>query len=216
MFIGHNAVGFASKRAARRTSLGTLMAAAMFLDLVWPVMLLLGLEHVRLRPGGSRFLTLEFTDYPWTHSMLNAAGWAVLFGLVYFAFTRYIRGAAITALAVFSHWILDFVTHVPDLPLWPGGAKVGLSLWRFPMATIVVESLLFIGGIAIYARTTRARDRVGSIGFTAFVVVLACIYAASIVSKPPSDLRAIGWVGLSSILFPIWAWWFDRHRDLRE
>ncbi len=215
MFIGHHAIGFASKRAARRTSLGTLMAASMFVDLLWPLMLLLGFEQVAIRPGGRAFLTLEFIDYPWTHSLLNAAGWSVLFGLTYFAVTRYGRGAVITGLAVLSHWVLDFITHVPDLPLWPGGPKVGLSLWRSTPATIVVESLLFIAGIAIYMRTTRARDRIGSISFAAFVVFTALIYAASIVSKPPADTKAIGWVGLASILFPVWAWWFDRHRDVR-
>ena len=215
MFIGHNAVGFASKRVAPRMSLGTLMAAAMFLDLVWPAMLLLGLEHVRLRPGGSAFLTLEFTDYPWTHSMLTAAGWSVVFAAVYFAFTRYGRGAIVTALAVFSHWVLDFVTHVPDLPLWPGGEKVGLSLWRSTTATVVVESILFIAGIAVYARTTRARDRIGSIGFAAFAVFLALIYVANLTSRPPADMRVVAWAGLASILFPLWAWWFDRHREIR-
>lgn len=215
MFIGHHAVGLACKRATPRMSLGTLVAAAMFLDLVWPVMLILGLEHVRVRPGGHAFLTLDFYDYPWTHSMLTSAGWAIAFGLVYFAVTRYGRGAVISGLAVFSHWVLDFLTHVPDLPLWPGGPEVGLSLWRSTAGTIVVELLLFAIGLFFYVRTTRARDRIGSVGFISYVVFLLAIYAASITSRPPDDTKVIGMAGLASFLFPLWAWWFDRHRDVR-
>jgi membrane-bound metal-dependent hydrolase YbcI (DUF457 family) len=116
---------------------------------------------------------------------------------------------------VVSHWVLDFVTHRPDLPLWPGGPKVGLSMWNSPAATMVVESLLFVAGVALYVRATRARDRVGSIAFAAFILFLVAIYVANATSPPPPNAEAVAWVALSAWLLPLWAWWFDAHREPR-
>ena len=130
MLIGHNAVAFAAKRIAPRTSLGTLTAAVMFLDLIWPIFLLLGIEHVRIEFGATKFTPLDFYDYPWTHSLVMSIAWGVAFGVVYFARTRYARGAVVVALCVVSHWVLDLIVHRPDLPLWPGGPKFGFGLWN--------------------------------------------------------------------------------------
>ena len=143
MFIGHTAVAFAAKKAAPRTSLGVLMGAVMLLDLIWPVFLLLGIEHVRIHPGETSFSPLRFTDYPWTHSLVTTIGWSILAGLAYWAFTRYWRGALMVGLCVASHWILDFVVHRPDLPLYPHGPKVGLGMWNSPIATVTVEWVMF-------------------------------------------------------------------------
>src|SRR4029077_11692973 len=132
MFIGHNAVAFAAKRAAPRTSLGTLTAAVMFLDLLWPIFLLLGIEHVRIEIGATIFTPLDFYDYPWTHSLTMATAWGVAFGVVYWLKTKYARGAVVIAVCVVSHWILDLIVHRPDLPLWPGGPKFGFGIWNYP------------------------------------------------------------------------------------
>ncbi len=215
MFIGHDAVGFAGKPAAPRMSLGTLMMAANWLDLVWPVFLLLGIEHVRVRGGTNPFLVLDFYDYPWTHSCLMAIVWSVAFAIVYWLVTRYTRGAVIAAIAVFSHWFLDFLTHIPDLPLWPGGPTVGLALWKSPAGTIAVESVLFAIGVFLYVRSTRARDRIGSIALVVLILFLLAVYVASFSGPPPPNVNAIGWVGLLAWLFPLWAWWIDRHREAR-
>ena len=212
MFIGHNAVGFASKSLAPRTSLGLLMAAPMLLDLIWPVFLLLDIEHVRFDAGATAFTKLDFYNYPWTHSLLMAVVWGLLFGGAYWLKTRYKRGAIVLFAGVVSHWVLDFVTHRPDLPLYPGGPKVGLGLWNSVPGTIVVELILFAAGLALYLRATRARDRIGSIALWALVIFLLLIFAANATSTPPPDWRPIAWVGLSAILIPIWAAWIDRHR----
>lgn len=214
MFIGHNAWGFASKPAARRVSLGWLMAAPMFLDLIWPLFVLAGIEKVTITSNPpTPFLTLRFDSYPWSHSLLMSCIWGALFGGVYYLRTRYARGAWILAIGVVSHWVLDFVTHRPDMPLWPGGPKVGLGLWYSEAATIIIESLLFVIGVAIYLRATKARDRAGSIGPWSLIILLALAYPASIVGGAPPSVPAMASGTLIMWLIPFWAAWFDRHRD---
>ena len=213
MFIGHNAVAFAAKRAAPRASLGALMGAAMLLDLIWPIYLLTGVEHVSIHRGDTPFTSLQFIDYPWTHSVLMAAAWSVMAALVYWLFARYGRGALVVGLCVFSHWVLDWLTHRADLPLYPGGPKVGLGLWYHPIATIGVESFLFAVGILIYRDVTKPRDRIGSIGMWAFIIVIAAMYVANASGAPPPNERFLAWFALGAWLVPLWAWWFDRHRN---
>ena len=216
MFIGHNAVGFISKRAVPRVSLGWLMAAPMLVDLVWPIFLLLGIEHVRIRPGMTRLTPLDFYDYPWTHSLAMSLAWSVAFGLFYFAITRYGRGALILGLGVLSHWVLDFVVHGPDLPLWPGGPKVGLGLWNHPIAELGVEAALFAIGILLYRDATQPVDRTGSVAMWAFILTLAAIFVANAGGSPPPNAKVVAWMALSLWLLPFWAAWFDRHREVRE
>ena len=214
MFIGHHAAAFAAKRVAPRVSLGTLFAAALLVDLIWPVLLLLGLEHVRIAPGITAFTPLDFYDYPITHSLLAVLGWSVAAAVLYRLLRKSTPDALVVGAAVLSHWVLDFVTHRPDLPLWPGGPKVGLGLWQSVPATIVVEVALFLMTLAMYLRMTRARDRTGSIALWTLVAFLAIVYAANLVSPPPPDANAIGWVGLAQWLFVPWGAWIDRHRDV--
>src|SRR6266702_1654805 len=139
MFLGHFAVALAAKRAAPRTSLGTLLSAALWLDLLWPVLILFGTEQVRIDPGNTAFTPLDFESYPWSHGLLPVLGWSVAAAVFYRARTGYRRGAAVVGFLVFSHWVLDFVTHRPDLPLWPDGPRVGLGLWGSVAATLAVE-----------------------------------------------------------------------------
>src|SRR3954451_11110945 len=114
MFIGHLAAALVGKRAAPRTSLGLLLAAATLLDLLWPVFLLVGWERVVIQPGNTAFTPLDFASYPISHSMVTALGWSVLAGGVYYAATRYGYGAWTVGALVFSHWVLDWLTHRPD------------------------------------------------------------------------------------------------------
>jgi len=214
VFIGHNALAFAAKRVAPRTSLGVLMAAAMLVDLIWPILLLAGVEHVTIRRGAMRMSPLIFTDYPWTHSLVTGFAWAILFAIVYWGVSRYGRGAFVVGLLVISHWLLDFIVHAPDLPLYPGGGpKFGLGLWNNPIATIGIESAIFAIGILIYRDTTKPRDRIGSIAFWVFVAFLAAMYVLSAAGTPPPNVRVLAYGTLVTWLFPLWAAWFDRHRE---
>ncbi|HXU44625.1 MAG TPA: hypothetical protein VN783_03805 [Thermoanaerobaculia bacterium] len=213
MFIGHFAVGFAGKRPAPRVSLGTLFLAVQFLDLLWPTFLLLGLEEVRIAPGKTAVNSFDFVSYPYSHSLLAALGWSVVFGVVYWLLRRSTRNALLLGLAVFSHWVLDYVTHIPDLPLTIGGsAKVGLGLWRSLSATLAVEFVLFIVGVVIYARATQARDRAGRFGLWSLVAFLIVAYLAATFSPPPTSIPAIAWGAQSVWLIVLWGYWVDRHR----
>lgn len=216
MFIGHFALGFAAKRAAPRTSLAALIAAASFIDILWPAFVLLGLETVRIDPGNTAFTALDFVSYPWTHSLAMVIGWGVVFALAYRALGGDRRGAWILGALVVSHWVLDWISHRPDLPLAPGTApRVGLGLWRSIPATLAVEGLLFVAGVAIYVATTRALNRKGTIGLWVFVAFLLLAYAGN-VGKPPPSITAVTAAGLGvvALLIP-WIWWFDRNRELR-
>jgi membrane-bound metal-dependent hydrolase YbcI (DUF457 family) len=215
VFIGHNAVGFASKRIAPRTSLGWLMTAPILLDLLWPLFLLLGIEHVRIAPGNTKFTPLDFYDYPWSHSLLMSIVWGVLFAAAYFAKTRYTAGAVTLACGVVSHWVLDFFTHGADMPLYPGGPKVGLGLWNHPTATVVIEGAMFIAGIAVYVRATRPRDRTGLFAMWGLILMLTVIYAANAQGPPPPNVGMLIGLAFAQYLIPIWAAWIDRHREAR-
>jgi membrane-bound metal-dependent hydrolase YbcI (DUF457 family) len=215
VFIGHFAVAFAAKKAAPRASLGTLVLAAAFLDVVWPVLVLLGIEYFRIVPGFTAINPFDFTYYPWSHSLLMAAVWSAAFALAYFAVSRDRVGAVWVAIVVASHWVLDFVSHVPDMPLYPGGSeKLGLGLWRSIPATFAVEGAMFAAGIALYLRATRSRDRIGSVAWWAFVALLLALYIPGPwASRPPSE-NAVAIFGIIALLiFGPWAYWIDRHRE---
>jgi hypothetical protein len=215
MFLGHYGLAFAAKRAAPKASLGTLTLAANLADCVWPILLLLGVEEVRIVPGWMTTSPLDFTSYPWSHSLLTEALAGLLFGILVWAIRRDIRTALITGLLVVSHWFLDVPFHSPDLPVWPGGPKVGFSWWNSAALTWGCEALLFGAGVWLYARTTRAKDRVGTVAFWALVVFLVGVYAAASLGPAPPSVAVLAWSGLPLWLLVPWAYWIDAHRELR-
>ena len=216
MFLGHFAVGFASKRAAPRASLGVLMAAPLFADLLWPIFLVAGIESVRIDPGNTAVTPLDLHDFPWSHSLVTSLAWSVVLAAAFWAATRYARGAFVVGVGVFSHFVMDFVAHRPDLPLYPGSPRsVGLGLWSSRPGTLATEATLFALGVAIYARTTRAINRRGAIALWALVVFLAVFYAMTFFGPPPPSVDFIKYGGLTGVLFVPWAWWIDRNRELR-
>jgi hypothetical protein len=217
MFFGHFGVALAAKRVAPKTSLGTLILAAQFLDFLWPVFLLRGIEHVRIAPGFTKVSPLDFTDYPISHSLLMAMVWAVLLGGIYYNIGRNGRSALTVGAAVLSHWILDFIVHRPDLQLRPGGeARVGLGLWNSLPATIAVEVLFFGAGLWIYLSCTRARDKIGRYGFWALIAFLFVGWVSTLFAGAPPSVDALVWGGIAMWLTAPWGWWEDWHRAFIE
>jgi membrane-bound metal-dependent hydrolase YbcI (DUF457 family) len=216
MFIGHFAVGFAAKRVAPRVSLGTLMAAPLLLDLLWPLFLAFGWETVRIDPGNTAFTPLDLHDYPYTHSLVMALVWSAVFAGIFFAVRREKVAALVIAGGVFSHWALDFITHRPDMPLYPGSdVHVGLGLWNSRPATMLVETAMFVAGVWIYTRVTKPKDRRGRWALWSLIALLGVAYLGSALGPPPPDVKAIMIVGLFAWLFVLWAWWIDKHRTTR-
>jgi hypothetical protein len=216
MFIGHFAVAFAAKKVAPKASLGTLVFATVFLDAVWPVLVLLGIERFRIVPGFTAINAFDFVHYPWSHSLLMTVVWALAFAFVYLAVKGDRAGAIWVGIAVASHWVLDFVSHRPDMPLYPGGSeRLGLSLWNSLPATFAVEGLMFALAIAVYVRLTRARDRTGTIAWWALIGVLLALYVSGPWSPPPPSENAVAIVGLIALaVFVPWAHWVDGHRQV--
>jgi len=217
MFIGHFGIAFGAKKAAPGTSLGTLFLAAQFADLLWPTLLLVGLERVRIQPGITRVVPLDFVSYPISHSLALAIVWGVVFGLAYWVLRRYAAGAYVVAACVVSHWFLDLLVHRPDLPLMPtGGVKVGLGLWSSLPATLALEFFLFALGVLLYARATRAADRFGKYGLWGLAAFLALIYLGNVFGPPPPSEAAIAWAGEAQWLLVVFAYVLDRHRSPRD
>jgi hypothetical protein len=214
MFIGHFAVGFGAKRAAPRTSLTALLAAALFLDVLWPLFLWLGLERVRIEPGNTAFTPLDFESYPYSHSLLMALVWAGLWAALYFGVRRYATGALWLGIAVFSHWVLDWISHRPDMPLFPwGGPKVGLGLWNSVPLTAAIEIGLFLVGLGLYLSATRAKNWQGHLSLWGLVAVLAFLYVGTVRGAPPPSVQALKVVSTSVVLFLVWFGWIDRSRE---
>lgn len=212
MFIGHFAAGFALKKAAPRVSLGMLFFAAQFVDLLWPTLLLAGVERAEI-VAGSAGPPLRFSHYPYSHSLLMAAAWAVAIGWCFSAFRRDRGGALACGAGVLSHWFLDLLVHHPDLPLLPGGtAHLGFGLWSSLPASLALELTLLGAGVWLYCRATSAVDSIGKWGLWALVAFLLAVHVGNVFGAPPPSITAVAWVGQAQWLLVLWGWWIDRHR----
>lgn len=212
MFLGHYAVALGTKRAVPIIGLGTLILAAQWADLLWPILLLAGVERVEIVPGITALSPFDFVHYPITHSLAGIAVWGILLGALYIRRSKAPRPGWILALVVVSHWVLDLLVHRPDLPLAPGTVRVGLGLWNFPAAAVALEAGMFILGVVLYLRATRPTDRTGALALSGLVLLLALIYAGSLVGPVPPNSTAVAVAGLAGWVFVPWGYWVDRHR----
>ena len=215
MFLGHYGLALAAKSAMKDSSLGTAVMLGNLADELWPILLCLGVEHVDVRAAPPN-LQFVFVSYPWSHGLLSLAVIGALVGAVLAWRKRRRATVLIGAGLVVSHWFLDLPFHLPDLPLWPGGPRVGLGLWHSVPVTLLCEALLFVGGVVIYMRSTRAKDRVGSVALWAMVLTLLAICASIYAGSEPMRPEAVGPSGLALWLFVPWSYWIHRHRADRS
>ncbi|HEX9164488.1 MAG TPA: metal-dependent hydrolase [Gemmatimonadales bacterium] len=216
MFVGHVALALIAKRKVPAAPLGWLVAAVMALDLLWPIFLLLGVEQVAMRAGATAFNPLVFESYPWSHSLLMAAVWGL--ALAALAKWRGYSGAVQAWLAglVVSHWVLDWITHAPDLPLWPGDSpRLGLGLWNSVGGTYAIEGGLWLAAIVLYLRDRRALTGTGRLAFWSLVAVVTLLWAAAPWSPPPPSVRMLAGTALALWLLVPWASFADRRFVLR-
>ena len=213
MILGHPAVGLAAKRAVPRVPLAWLIAAPLWLDLIWPLFLLAGIESVRIDPGNTVVTPLDLHDFPWSHSLLMSFVWSALLGGVYFGLRRDRVGALLVACGVFSHWLFDFFMHARDMPLYPGSETyLGLGVWNSLPATLALEIPLFVVGVWLYVTGTKARDRIGHVAFWSMIAFFVLVYVGALFGPPPPDETAIAYGALLGWIFVPWAAWIDRHR----
>jgi hypothetical protein len=214
MFLGHFGVGFGAKRAAPGVSLGTLFAACQLADLLWPTLVLFGIERFEIRPGITAVTPLDFVSYPYSHSLIALSAWGVLFGTLYALINRSRVATATTlVVVVVSHWVLDVLVHRPDMPVTLSGTtRLGFGLWNSVPGTLIAELSIFTAGVVLYARQTRARDRIGSVAFGSLVGFLLVVFLVNVFGPPPPSVGAVAWSAEAMWLLVIWAYWVDRHR----
>ena len=213
MGIGHIALGFAAKRWVSRVPLALLVLAATFVDVLWGAAVLVGIEHARIVPGITKAMPVDLYDYPYTHSLLAGILWALVFGGIYFIVRQYRAGAVMLGLLVLSHWVLDFVSHRPDMPIFANGPYLGLGLWNSVPASIVVEEAMAVLGVLLYLRATRARSAAGRWGLAAFVAVMLVMGVAGYLGPPPPSVTPLAAFNLLSLVLVLVLHAIDRQRD---
>ena len=214
MFLAHYGVALGLKKVAPKTSLATLVVGTTLLDLLWPLFLMLGWEQVEIVEGITKMTPLDFSYYPFSHSLVAVIGWSLFTGIIYFAITRYRVGAFAICIAVASHWFLDVLVHRPDLPLgFSAEIFFGLGLWNYPIITLILEFGILCAGLYFYIRTTSAVDMVGRYALYGFIGTLSLIYIANILGPVPPSVAIISYVGNAAWLFVLWAFWIDKHRS---
>jgi hypothetical protein len=223
MFLGHYGVALALKRAEPKLSLGTLFVAVQLADLLWAGFVLLGWEHARIVPGYTRVTALEFLDYPISHSLLGAIIWGAVAAALYYSWptrdtTRHWQAAALVGVAVFSHYPLDVLVHLPDLPIAGNDSpKLGLGLWNNPTATVVAELLVFGIGLSIYVALKSHRHPVRAGRLTVLVLALLGTFLANLYGPPPPNMTAVAVSAI--VLFLVVAAlgaWADRRATPQE
>ena len=217
MLVGHLAVALVAKRIEPKVSLGTWVLAALFADLLFFLLLMTGIEHIDVVPGAVANRAIG-RDIVYSHSLLMDIVWGALFAGVYFLIRRYPRGAWLLFGAVVSHWLLDFISHRPDMALAPGVRGVfGLGLWNSLPATLIVEGGFWLFALILYARATRPRKRLGIFAFWIGVALLTLVWYGNINAgmDPNPAKAAIG--GLIAFgLMVAWAYWINRLRPARD
>jgi len=216
MFVGHLAVALSAKKLDGRLPLSVATAASFGIDLLWPLLLLAGIETVRVDPGNTAFTPLSFESYPWSHSLVMTLAWGAMAGALATFLLKSKRSGLMVMALVASHWFLDLVTHRPDLPLWPGGVKLGFGLWNSIPATMLLEGGMLVGALAIYNQATLPKDRVGNWALWALILLTGGIWASQPWAAPPPEASAVAVVGLSMWILPFWAGWIERHRSLKS
>ncbi len=208
MFIGHYALGLGSKKFSHAPSLAMMFIAVQMLDLLWPIFTLIGIESFTIEPGITILTPLNFISYPWSHSLLMSIVWGAVLGGIYFSITKRRQGSLLLAALVISHWILDLITHRPDLQLSPfSEMRVGFGLWNYPVLEPVIEFGMFFAGAIIYYRAADVRRKVA---YWLLIVFFTVFHIANLMSPPPPSTEMVSWSANMLWLFVFWAWWVEK------
>ena len=216
MFVGHYGPSFVAKKAEPSVPFWVLFVAVQFLDILWAPLVLLGIEKVRIVQHFTASNALDLYYMPYTHGLLTALFWSLFAGVLYHFVVHPSRRQAgvLVGLAVFSHWILDFIVHVPDLPLYDNSAKVGLGLWNTPALAYGLESAVLLAGMWLCLRGRQER----TLQTWIFGVLLLAIQAYNMfLAPPPTSDRTFAVTALVAYaVFAVAIWWLEDRRGTME
>src|ERR1700679_3638472 len=216
MFLGHYAAALAAKKWAPKVSLGVLLLAAVWLDLIWSLFLLFGWEEVAISPGITKVMPLDFTTDALSHSLVMALAWGVLFWLVSLLLTNNDKTSLMLGGLVVLHWFMNVITHRPDMYLLPTSNMMamrwGLGLWNSIPGTIAVEVALFTAGLWLYLKSTKAKDTQGKWLFWGFIAALVAVFVSLFLMPAPKSPSWVAIEGQVQLIFVVWALWIDDHR----
>lgn len=216
MFAGHVGAGLAFARVDRRVNVAVFCLAAMLLDAVLWAFVLLGWESVIVPADYASTHFLHFS-FPYSHGLLASLGWSALAGAVAFVWypglsSRKVRGALAVAAVVFSHWILDALVHVPELPvIGAGSAQVGLGLWKHMPFVLSVEGLILAAGLWLFLPGARlSRPRKAGLAALGILTLVFTVLGMTVAAPPPSIL-AMAAISLLTIgVLCALAYWLGR------
>jgi hypothetical protein len=217
MLLGHVAAGLAGKKFASRVSLGTLVLAGTLSDLVFTVLVIAGVEHLRIVPGITAVNPFDMYDYPFSHGLLANIVMAVLFAGIYFLIKKDRRSSIVLGLVVLSHWVLDVISHCPDMALiGSDGPKVGLGLWNSFAGSVAVELVLILVGLILYLRATKPRRALSYLPLSLFILYSAFMFTGWLLGTIPENLIVVYISsGIMMIIYLALAYWTDYLREKR-
>ena len=211
MFLGHYALGFYMKKRNQDVPLWLIFLGVQFVDLLWALLLMFGIERASFNPEASVFLRAVYEYYPYSHSLFTGITIALIFSYIVYRLSNK-KWAYVAAIAVLSHWFLDVIVHVPDVPLFFDAYKVGLGVWSFPVLTLILEVALLTVGFFLFLKSTPDKKlRRWTVGL---YVCLTLFYIVSFFAPaiPPSVLQ----VGIFGVLVyggvPLIAFFAERKR----
>jgi membrane-bound metal-dependent hydrolase YbcI (DUF457 family) len=214
MFIGHYAVSFAAKRLAPEISMGILVFAANFPDIIWSIAIILGIENAHIASDSSVFTPVGLNYYAISHSFVVSIVLSVLFANLYWWKKKDVTGALVIGGAGFSHWLLDFVTAPSTLPLFPGSSmNLGLGLLSSMTSRLLVEELLLVIGVLLYLSITKLKKKIKLYGFATFVLLISATYIVSNMKQIEFGERLLGEFVVFTLVLPVWAQWFDENSE---
>ncbi|MEP3051280.1 MAG: hypothetical protein ABJP48_09270 [Erythrobacter sp.] len=211
MFIGHFAPAFAAAAVSPRApKLGTLFVAAQLVDWAFFTLAILGIEKVRIDPEATIMVPLDLYHMPFTHSLVGTAIWASVFAIIIWIMQRNLFGGLLAGGVVASHWVLDWLTHAPDLTIAGGAEVYGLGLWNHPYIAMPLELLITIGAFMLYVKRTR-----GPIGPPLILLSVLLVFQAINWFAPTPDqinliffIQALTAFGVATAF----AWWVGDNR----
>lgn len=216
MFVGHYGASYAIRATRPALPLWLLFVAVQLLDFVWSVLVLAGVEKVRIVPGITASNPLDLYFMPYTHSLVAAIVWSMAATAACRSRPKFRHGPAAVwvGVAVFSHWVFDLLVHRPDLPLYDDTMKMGFGLWNFPAIALALEAALLFGGMALYLKKTSPVGSVGRFGPPLFGLVMLAIQAYIFFGPPPASPGAAAVTALVSyVAFAAVARWLDGKRE---